>query len=690
MSLLLACGGGSGSGDNDPNNGHGDRRHSASGESWTVMIYMAADNDLESFALDDLGEMMQVGTGEEFNLVVQADRALMHAVGGVGDLPEWVSAKRLLVRSGQLEELADLGEPNMGDPAVLTDFVSWAVKEFPADRYALIFWNHGAGWPGFGGDDSTANHDLLTLTELRDGLSSGMERAGLEQLALIGFDACLMATYEVAAVLSPFGEYLLASEELEPGHGWDYRSLSGIRADPSQGPIDLATAWMDGFLDQAREQKEAQQVTLSLTDLYALDDLDSALVDLSALLIDDLSVSAPHVGRQHNVTLRFAKAPNPAHEPHMIDIGDFASHLMQGDKTFAELGNRIHMALEKAVVKKIAGPQTTRAQGLSIYFPPRAEFYKSDYAHITEAAAWRDFLLSYYDMAVSGSFTPPRFTNPQRMADYQFVPDEIILTGNLDSSSASNVSGATLGYGVIGSTSNYIYLLADEPAHYTNTTVDARWDYSILTITQGFNFGYLYMSFDWSESSDLVLSIPFEYWPPGQSSPEYAILVYILDQNFYILQETYYVLTDSGPGELTPEFGSVIRPLVLTIDPQGKFGWGYGSEAGFDPLGDFQLDFLDLPQGTPIYAELSIADFAGNEDYVYFEGDVQAVPAGEGASGGLRGDERVRRARAPRHGGYLPRFGHEQLDSRRRVPALGAEIQNSKDRFSIRRPATVL
>ena len=621
LSLLVACSGDGQGDDNpiDPNNPD-DRQHQESGESWTFMVYMAADNDLEPFALDDLVEMMQVGSGDGFQLVVQADRAAMHSMAGVGDLPDWVSAKRLRVNPGGLEELADLGEPNMGDPAELSDFIDWAAGEFPADRYALIFWNHGAGWPGFGGDESTPSHDMLDLIELQAGISDGMTQAGLDQFALIGFDACLMATYEVAMTLRPFAEYLLASEELEPGHGWNYERLAAVRNDPSLGPIDMAMEIMEGFEDQARAQQQAEEITLSLTDLYALDPLESAIADLASYLIDDLSVSAPHVGRQHSATLRFGTAPNPAQDVHMIDLGDFAGHLTQGDSTFAPLAEAIRDGLEQAVVTKIAGPQTTRATGLSIYFPPQEGFYSSSYARITEVAPWNDFLMSYYDMALSGSFAPPQFTNPDRLANYQFLVDGLTVQGTLEAASAFNVTEATLGYGIINEANDTVYLLAEEPASYTNTTVDGFWDYSALTIAQGPNTAYLYMSFDSTQNGDIVLAIPFEYDSPTSSAPQFVTLVYIIDQAGNILQATYYLLTESGPGEFTPQVGSLLYPLVEIIDPNGILGWAYSSANGFDPILDFQLAFVTLPPDTLVYTELVISDFAGNEDYVYFEG----------------------------------------------------------------------
>ena len=116
------------------------------------------------------------------------------------------------------------GELNLGDPSVLAEFIKLGLDEFPADKTALFLWDHGAGWPGMGPDE-TDGYDILTLGEMRDGIEVGLEAAGVEKFDIIGMDACLMASYEVAHAVSGLTDYLLASEELEPGNGWDYRSL---------------------------------------------------------------------------------------------------------------------------------------------------------------------------------------------------------------------------------------------------------------------------------------------------------------------------------------------------------------------------------------------------------------------------------------------------------------------------------
>jgi len=64
------------------------------------------------------------------------------------------------------------------------------------------------------------------------GLDSALKSAGIK-FDFIGFDACLMATVETALTMSQYGDYLIASEETEPGVGWYYtRHLAKIPQSP--------------------------------------------------------------------------------------------------------------------------------------------------------------------------------------------------------------------------------------------------------------------------------------------------------------------------------------------------------------------------------------------------------------------------------------------------------------------------
>ena len=109
---------------------------------WTVMIYLDADNDLEAPQMQDLREMLKVGSTAQVNVVVLADR---HPQGdgkytnsSVANVPDWTSAKILYVERGRLRELADKGEVNMGNPATLSDFMESAMRDYPAQHFALV------------------------------------------------------------------------------------------------------------------------------------------------------------------------------------------------------------------------------------------------------------------------------------------------------------------------------------------------------------------------------------------------------------------------------------------------------------------------------------------------------------------------------------------------------------------------
>ena len=103
---------------------------------WTWMVYMAGDNNLEHYGGQDLAEMKAVGSTPEVAIVAQFDRQ------SPGDTQRYY-----LRRGTALEEDVvpgqNLGETNTGDPRDLAKFIHWAIGAYPAERYALIIWNHG-------------------------------------------------------------------------------------------------------------------------------------------------------------------------------------------------------------------------------------------------------------------------------------------------------------------------------------------------------------------------------------------------------------------------------------------------------------------------------------------------------------------------------------------------------------------
>jgi hypothetical protein len=520
---------------------------------------------------------------------------------------------------------------------VLSDFIAWGVGTFPADRYALIFWDHGGAWPGFGGDESTQDHDLLTIAELKQGTQAGMQAAGLDQFALIGFDACLMATVETVLAMRPFGEYLLASEELEPGHGWDYRYLQILKDNPSTGPVDLGNALLDGFLAQAQASGTSANVTLSLTDLYALDSLWAGVRKLAADIMGDLAGLAATVASQKAATLEFGQSPDPSRSTHMIDLGHLAENLAAREPRLQAARDQILGALQKAVVLKGGGPVTAAAKGLAIYFPPQAAYFNRDYNVLDEMGPWRDFLDTYYK---AGQSVPtgqvPTFQNPDHIADTDYSNGVLTVGGLLVQGTSQYVAGATAITGVVDAESQQVYVIGDSPAEVRGDGwVLGYWNGGVLAADQGQASAYCYLSV--SVEGDYVnYAIPFAYFAPGSLDAAYVMLYMVASASSgQLIQQTWYLVTDAGVGELYPQPGAQIMPIVQVVDSQGNSQWTFTSDFAFDPNQGLSFTTEVLPQGTSIYVEVDVFDFGGNGDYVYFLGAL----GGGGGGGDMSCDE---------------------------------------------------
>jgi len=596
----------------------------SAGDSWTVLVYMVADNDLEPFALEDLSEMMQAGSNEGLNIVVQSDRADGHAREGIAGLSNWMSTKRLKVEAGGLTELEDIGEQNMGDPSTLSDFIEWAVTGYPADRYFIVFWDHGAAWPGFGGDESTASLDMLTMAELRSGLSQGLSNAGLDRFDIIGFDACLMASYEAAVTVKGMGDYLLASEELEPGHGWDYSKLTAVRSNPAMSPLELAKGIVSGFQAQAIALEQGAQITLSVTDLSELDDLEVAVEALASAIIQDPGGSAQTAMGSRAATQEFGKAPDPSQSTHMVDLKDLSSRL--AGTNLAGPAEQVISALTAAVKHKIQGPGIGEAGGLSIYLPSQMQYYQADYDSVAGVEEWRSAvkaMLGFLSQDSSG----PVFTNPDHQADATYVGETLAVSGQLQAGSTADLASANLLYGVLDQEGGVEYILGSIQAEVdSNGLVTGYWDETALTLTQGDLESFGFLSLEQDEGGTLYATIPMLYQGPAdQTLDQFTYIIWVIGINGTTGEaefSTYYAVSDAGLGELYPEPGGFLHPLILQADANGQ-EWALAADTGFDAATEIGLSMESLQVGLPYLVYLVAEDLAGNADYVFtaYEGE---------------------------------------------------------------------
>ncbi|QOJ13239.1 MAG: hypothetical protein HRU75_00695 [Planctomycetia bacterium] len=203
----------------------------ASGNTWTVMLYLDGDNDLEKYAYAHINLIEKAG-GSTANV------RFVCLVDGIGQ------TKKAVLQNGQVNISSDppgapfrfrivddsndtfvkispvggdtlpLAEVNMADPGTLSSFIAWSKTNFPADKYALILFEHGGGWKGVCLDDTSnvgGKRDALFMGELRDGLANGL---GSTKLELLVFNACLMGMIEVAYQVQPYTKYVVFSEQV--------------------------------------------------------------------------------------------------------------------------------------------------------------------------------------------------------------------------------------------------------------------------------------------------------------------------------------------------------------------------------------------------------------------------------------------------------------------------------------------
>jgi hypothetical protein len=579
--------------------------------SWTVLTYSIADTDLEPYMMDDLDELGTAGSSESLNLVALVDRASDYSDDPVLGLDDWEGGRILEIRKGKAVVLDDLGDVNTGDPQTLQDFIATGIADYPADHYALVISDHGASWPGVGGDESF-DDDVLDLAEIKSGISAGLADAGVDSLDILGFDACLMATYEVASTLAPVAKRMLASQELEPGHGWNYASFSMVTENDGATADELGKALIEGFQQQATSEEDDAEITLSLTDLTAIPALDAAMAAFTTALEQRIAGLAPAVGRTRAQTLGFGSSPDAENDSYMADLGILVSEIGVDALDVSDEADAVIRALNDAVIDRVDGQATRGATGLSIYFPPTATYYLSDYAAVPAAAGWNSFLQSYYS---AGDAIPAQQHPNAGRAVTSFGDDGLTIEAEFALPSV-NIVDSYIRYGTVANDGTVTYL-GEESADVDMTGVAyGVFDLTTLQLSDGEDTVDAYT--EWTQNSDdsATLDIPMAYYGPGDSTEFDDVLLSVaIDNTGDVMTETYYAYNDAlgTYGELTADTEGVIVPQVLTVDADGNEEWTATSDYGlWADLPSITYEFVELPSGTRLLIELWVEDFGGN------------------------------------------------------------------------------
>lgn len=589
-------------------------------DSWTIMTYSIADTNLEPFLMQDLEELGDVGTRPGLNLVALVDRAEGYTETPLLGVPDWTGAKLMEVGRDSATVLADYGHLNTGDPDVLQAFIRESIRAYPAANYGLVISDHGASWPGVGGDESH-DHDVLTLAELDQAIGGALAETGIDRLEMLGFDACLMATFEVASTMAPYADLLISSQELEPGHGWDYRAFEA--AFRGATPEELGSAIIEGYRNQALAQGTENGITLSMVDLREFGVVDEAVTEFANALTERVADVAPTVGRTLAETLGFGTNPNPAYDTHMKDLGILAGEISIDALDVADQADAVVRAVNDVVLDRVDGQATRGATGLSIYFPPSGQYYDPDYAAVADRTGWSDFLATYYDEG--GAIDPgdqPDFISGD--ATVEFADGGVYVSGLFGAGAEQNISEAVLYYGVLNDDGTIDYI-GEKPGVVSTDgsgLAAAYYNLGFLALSDGEDTSLAYLALQQDQASNTAtVSVPLDYYAPGSGDGVDSLLQLGLDPaSGNIVSETFYAyIPDTGVyGELTTDPQGLIYPLVQSFNPTtGEAPWVPTNDTGlYADLSRLEYLVNALPSGLRIVVELWVYDFGGNGDYV--------------------------------------------------------------------------
>ena len=399
----------------------------------TIMVYLCG-TDLESrsgMGTSDLQEMASAKFGSNVNLLVYT--------GGCSNWRNNIVSNRVnqiyQVMNGGVKCLVkDAGTSSMTNPDNLAGYIQWGAKNYPADRYELILWDHGGGSvSGYGYDEKNRASGSMSLS----GIKSALDKGGIK-FDFIGFDACLMATAENALMLDDYADYMVASEETEPGVGWYYTDwLTALGKNTSMPTAEIGQMIVDSFVDTCARKCPGQKTTLSVVDLAELantvpEKFNSFSKSVTQMLSDK---NYQQISHARNQTREFASDT----KIDQVDLVHLAENMGTGE------GKDLAKTIRGAVKYNRTSRNMTNAYGLSIYFPYRSSARYVDsmsktYNEIGMDTEYTSCIREFASLQVSGQAAEGGSGSPYNSLFGDYAGQ---FTG-MDSTGSSELIGALL------------------------------------------------------------------------------------------------------------------------------------------------------------------------------------------------------------------------------------------------------
>jgi len=398
---------------------------------WTILIYMAADNNLSDAGLDDINEMesaMENVEPEDAKIIVLYDKYGLSNTN-IYDI-SYDTNPSIGSPSIPLSEVNPLWEHELdtGYPGTLEDFAIWGINTYPAHKYALILWDHGSGWQKKGGneamkaicEDWCSAGASIDTKELKIAISNIIDSTSIGKLDLFGMDACLMQMIEVSYQIRDYADICIGSEQLEPGDGWEYTFLQELASNITAS--QLATYIVDYYDTPYGRYNDWTLSAISLTDLATG---SGAKISIFAEALRN-DMQAVKIYNALNATECYGHSQH-----HYYDLYDFADNIIAQNinPTVTSAANDVKNAIDAAVIAEWHGNYTPDSHGISIYYPPYEYQYDDRYdgstgfLDFTADTYWDEMLRNYYEFEVGVEQVEPSSPLPQSYELSQNYPN---------------------------------------------------------------------------------------------------------------------------------------------------------------------------------------------------------------------------------------------------------------------------
>ncbi len=408
-----------------------------------AMDYFQYRLDPKTDDYSELAGIVEAGVQEDLDIF-----ALDQLLKNLGrTMPDGFEASGLQQKSIQI-----IPEIDTGDPANLVDFVTWAIKNFPAERYILSLFGHGTGWIGYGFDYSAgsfnhSNYDMLNMPELNQAMDEILQETGIGKFDLFIWHACLMGQLEVMGATMPFADYAIVSEEDLDRSGWDYTAmLTQINENPEISSFELSKNLVNatyGYLSQPEHY--VSNAAVYMVDLAetqdALDAVDNFVQNVSVESMQDLK----NIALSRQGTPMFNNGDIGTSSVDLIRFMELLSSKSE-DPTRSAANNVIDN-VKRMIVPGVGGHNEDNlyANGMAIYFPqnrqafdvvfPGVGTFSEQYPLQVPYLNWSRFLEKYFDkideiMAGSKPLITMRLDDccSDRPYSYQNPPPAVLTT----------------------------------------------------------------------------------------------------------------------------------------------------------------------------------------------------------------------------------------------------------------------